>query len=552
MKRRSESELDAERELQLAQLVDQLVTRIQNGEQVDLEQVGRDHPEHLAELRQLWGAIAVTQAMGWQSRSAVSESPPADARDLSNARVPLPLRVGDYLLEQEIGRGGMGVVYRARQVSLDRDVAVKMILKGDLASESDRQRFLQEARAAAKLNHPNIVPVIEVGDHNGQLFISMRLISGMNLTQLLADGPIDQRRAAEIMIAVARAIGFAHSQGILHRDLKPSNVLLGRSGAPYVADFGLAKEQAGTTSLSGSDVVLGTPAYMSPEQAAGARGQVGPASDVYSLGAILYHMLTGRPPFQGGSPVETIMLVLEQDPIPLRLSNPAVDRRLEMIVMRCLQKPQDLRYPSAGALADDLAAFLNDEPISASEGRFTQVIASWFRETHHARILERWGLLWMWHGVVLLLACLATNLLLWMGDLHRWHYFLMWSCGFGTWAGVFWSLRRRQGPVTFVERQIAHAWAASLAATMLLFPVEAILGLPVLTLSPVLALIAGSTFVFKAGILSGIFYVPAAVLYATALVMAWIPTFSTLLFGVIAGGCFFVYGWKYHLQSRQS
>jgi serine/threonine-protein kinase len=376
----------------------------------------------------------------------------------------------------------------------------------------------------------------------------MRLVSGLTLAQQLASGPMDQRRAAELMIAVARAIGFAHSQGILHRDLKPSNILIGRSGTPYVADFGLAKQQAGSITLSGSDVVLGTPAYMSPEQAAGARGQVGPASDIYSLGAILYHMITGQPPFQAASPVETIIQVLEQDPPPARLRNPSVDRRLEMIAMRCLQKPQDLRYASAGALADDLQAFLNDEPISASEGRFSQVIASWFRETHHARVLEHWGMLWMWHGVVLFVACLATNILLWMDDLHRWHYFGLWTFGFGTWAAVFWWLRRRQGPVTFVERQIAHAWAASLATTMLLFPVEAILDLPVLRLSPVLALAAGSTFVIKAGVLTGNFYVPAAVLYATALVMACVPRYSTVLFGLIAGGCFFAYGWKYHKQ----
>ena len=548
MKRRIESKSAEERELELAQLVDQLVSQSQRGESVEIEQVCRAYPDHQTELRKLWGAIALTQAIGSQVKSR-SLSPPTPLAP--PARLPLPLPIGDYLLEEEIGRGGMGVVYRARQLSLDREVAVKMILKGDLASAVDRQRFLQEALAAAKLNHPNIVPVIEVGDHDGQLFISMRLISGMTLSQQLADGPLDQRRAAELMIAVARAIGFAHSQGILHRDLKPSNILIGRSGTPYVADFGLAKEQTGNQSLSGSDLVLGTPAYMSPEQAAGARGQVGPPSDVYCLGAILYHMLTGHPPFQGVSPVETIMLVLEQDPLPARLSNPTVDRRLEMIVMRCLQKPQDLRYDSAGALADDLQAFLNDEPISASEGRFTQVIASWFRETHHARVLERWGLLWMWHGVVLFFACFATNVLLWMGDLHRWHYFFLWTFGFGTWAGVFWWLRRRQGPVTFVERQIAHAWAASLAATMLLFPVEALLRLPVLKLSPVLALIAGSTFIFKAGILSGNFSVPAAVLYATALVMACVPNFSTLVFGLIAGGCFFVFGWKYHQQTRR-
>ncbi len=343
----------------------------------------------------------------------------------------MPARFGDYVLEEEIGRGGMGVVYRAHQVSLRREVAVKLILKGDLASDAERQRFRREAEAAARLNHPNIVSVIEVGETGGQMFISMRLVTGKTLAQLLAEGPLEPRRSAEIMVAVARAIGFAHVNGFLHRDLKPSNILLGKSGTAYVADFGLAKEQTSSGSLSSTDAVIGTPSYMSPEQAAGARGQVGSASDVYSLGAILYHMITGRPPFQAPTAVDTVMMVLEQDPVPARALNPAVDRSLEMITMRCLQKPQDLRYQSSDALADDLQAFLNDESISASDGRFSQVVASWFRETHHARILENWGLLWMWHSLVLLTACVATNVLLWLHDWHRWHYFLWWTFGFG-------------------------------------------------------------------------------------------------------------------------
>ena len=293
----------------------------------------------------------------------------------------------------------MGVVYRASQSSLGREVAVKMILRGQLASQADRQRFEAEAQAAAKLDHPGIVPVYEVGEIDGRPYFSMKHVRGTTLAQRLADGPLPSREAARILAAVARAIHFAHMRGVLHRDLKPSNILLDEHGEPHVTDFGLAKQLTEAGSMTRTGAVLGTPAYMAPEQAAGIRGQVGPQSDVYSLGVILYHMLTGRPPFQAASPAEMVMLVLEQDPVPPRMLNPKADRDLEMICLRCLQKPIDLRYASAAALADDLEAYLNDESIAARSGRFGQILASWMRETHHAAVLENWGLLWMWHSL---------------------------------------------------------------------------------------------------------------------------------------------------------
>jgi serine/threonine-protein kinase len=299
-------------------------------------------------------------------------------------------------------------------------------------------------------------------------------------------------------------------------------------------------------------MIIGTPSYMAPEQAAGARGEVGPASDVYSLGAILYHMLTGRPPFQASSPLDTVLLVLEQDPVPPRVVNPKADRDLEMIALRCLQKPADLRYTGADALADDLEAYLNDEPIAARSGRFVQVLSRLFRETHHATVLENWGLLWMWHSLVVLIACVLTNVMRSAGYEDRTYYIALWTFGLGTWAAVFWALRRRMGPVTFVERQIAHVWAGSVVAIGLLFFIEIALDMPPLTLSPVLALITGVLFVVKAGILSGSFYLQAATLFATAFVMAAIPKYAHYIFGTVTAACFFLPGWKYYRQRNRA
>jgi serine/threonine-protein kinase len=266
-------------------------------------------------------------------------------------------------------------------------------------------------------------------------------------------------------------------------------------------------------------------------------------------------MLTGRPPFQAASPVDTVLLLLEQEPLPPRLVNPRANRELEMIALKCLQKPPELRYQTAGALADDLRAFLADEPIAARSGLFAQVLARWLGETHHATVLENWGLLWMWHSLVLLLVSLATNWLEWRGETRAWPYLGLWVAGLGTWAAIFWALRRRAGPVTFVERQIAHVWAASMISIVGLFCVEILLGLPVLSLSPIIALSSSMVFVAKAGILTGKFYAQAAALFVTALAMAWLERegiqIGITLFGVVSALCFFLPGLKYYRQRRQ-
>ncbi len=541
----------------LALLLDQMTDALRSGRVPDIDRLVVEHAEFEQELRELWATVLVAE-----SAAATSHAPrESESRRLEPLPTPLPTahvprRSGDYLLLGELGRGGMGVVYRARQMSLDREVALKMLLAGELASAGCLSRFQAETQAVAQLDHPHIVPIYEVGELAGRPYYTMRFVAGQTLGQMLAAGPIDSRAAARLLEPVCRAIHYAHERGILHRDLKPSNILIDREGNPLVTDFGLAKQVSDDAQLTQTGAIVGTPNYMAPEQAVGGRGRLSAASDVFSLGAILYQMLSGRPPFQAATPVDTMLLVLEQDPVPPRLLNPRANRELEMISLKCLQKPSDLRYASAAALADDLAAYLADEPISARSGRLGQVVARLFRETHHATVLKNWGLLWMWHSLALIVISLATNILEWCGEASPWPYLGLWTVGLGAWAVIFWTLRRRAGPVTFVERQVAHLWAAGVVSIALLFWIEMLLGMPVLTLSPILALTSGMVFVGKAGMLTGRFYAQAAALFATAAAMAWLERrgyrWGISLYGFVSAGCFFFPGLKYYRQRRNA
>ena len=272
--------------------------------------------------------------------------------------------MGDYELQDEIARGGMGVVYRAVQLSLQRPVAIKMILHGRWASADELARFRREAEAAARLDHPNIVPIYEVGECDGQPFFSMKLIQGRDLTHHRPRFLSAPRDAARLVAALAAAIHHAHQRGILHRDLKPQNILLDEEGKPQLTDFGLAKLVETEGSLTQRGTVVGTASYMAPEQAR-AEGPLTTAADVYSLGAILYDLLTGRPPFRGETPVETLFQVLHDDPPRPRAANPQVDRDLETICLKCLEKDPAQRYASAQALAADLDLWLEGRPIMA-------------------------------------------------------------------------------------------------------------------------------------------------------------------------------------------
>jgi TolB-like protein/Tfp pilus assembly protein PilF/predicted Ser/Thr protein kinase len=277
----------------------------------------------------------------------------------------MPMEFDDYELLQEIGRGGQGVVYRARQKSLNRIVALKVIGVGRWATETHLRRFRLEAEAAARLNHPSIVPIHEIGEREGCCYFSMNLIEGGQLDEVVRREAISIRRAAETMAKLARTVHYAHEHGILHRDIKPGNVLLDAEGEPHLTDFGLARLAERESAITRTTDMLGTPSYMAPEQATGNNAALTEAADVYGLGAVLYHLLTGRPPFVGPTTYETIRLVLETEPRQPRTTNPKVDRDLSTICLKCLEKDPQRRYSSALALGEDLERWLRREPIRA-------------------------------------------------------------------------------------------------------------------------------------------------------------------------------------------
>jgi len=329
--------------------------------------------------------------------------------EASPAMSPDSKQFGDFEILEKIAQGGMGAVYRARDCKLNRIVALKMILSGRLASEDAVRRFRTEAEAAARLDHPGIVPVYEVGERDGQQYMVMAYIEGGSLAGRLKDGPLPARDGAELARRLADAVAYAHDKGIIHRDLKPGNVLLsadfgprhansgsstasGKSlspslGTPKIADFGLAKLAQNDSELTRTGEIIGTPAYMPPEQAAGRVAEVGPASDIYSLGAILYCMLTGRPPFQASSPLDTLLQVLEQEPVAPRLLNRGVPRDLETICLKCLHKEPHKRYHSAAELSQDLQCFLDGRPILARSAGVTERSVKWIRRNPWAAAL---------------------------------------------------------------------------------------------------------------------------------------------------------------------
>jgi eukaryotic-like serine/threonine-protein kinase len=362
------------------------------------------HPEHAERLRAFlkdWDAVG-QDASKFKLPASIGDGETVGFAPTTS--LPTLRYLGDYELVSEIARGGMGVVYRARQVSLNRTVAIKMILAGTYATAQAVQRFRAEAEAAANLDHPNILPIYEVGEHEGHQYFSMKLVEGGSLSGKIEELKSQPKQIASLMSTLARAVHFAHQRGILHRDLKPANVLLDQDGTPFITDFGLAKKVNEDDGSTRTGSIVGTPSYMAPEQARGEKGLT-TSVDIYSLGAILYEMLTGKPPFKGETVYATVKMVLEQEP-----TKPDGDRDLGVIALKCLSKDASKRYGTASELADDLRRWLDGEPITARPAGKLEQATKWVKRNRKLAVM---GL------AVLLTMALATAV----------------SLGFGLYAG---------------------------------------------------------------------------------------------------------------------
>ncbi|MCE9534480.1 MAG: serine/threonine protein kinase [Planctomycetes bacterium] len=356
-----------------------------------------------------------------------------------------------------LGQGGMGVVYKARQQKLNRTVALKMLLPSVVGSSGEGQRFRTEVEATASLNHPHIVHIFECGERDGSLFYSMEHIEGSSLQERLSDGPLAGRAAAGYLAKVAAAIEHAHQQGILHRDLKPSNILLDTHDQPHVTDFGIAKRLTDSAGPTRTGSILGTPSYMAPEQASGSKNLT-PATDVWGLGALLYCLLTGRPPFLAESLTDTLMQVLENDPAPPRLLNPKVERDLETICLKCLEKDPNQRYPSAAALADDLNHYLAGEPINARSSHLLDRLARELGRSSHDVEFRNWGSLLFWIGLIVFV-CHTANFVVAQVGLPLWLRWVSGSVQFILIGLLLWRrLPNRLLPTTAAERQLWSIW----------------------------------------------------------------------------------------------
>jgi predicted Ser/Thr protein kinase len=383
----------------------EFLLRERHGERPAADEFRQRFPEFTDLLR---AQISLHQALATRHGADTEASQRAEAETLVPGSTALSAsgwpQVPGYEILEELGRGGMGVVYKARQLALDRIVALKMILGGRLATAAEVERFRYEAEAAARLDHPHIVPIYEVGECPGQPYFSMKYVEGVSLAQHMPRLIQDMRGAARLVAEVARAAHHAHQRGLIHRDLKPANVLIDVQGQPYVTDFGLAKRIEGGSNLTQSGMIVGTPSYMAPEQVRGPAGLT-TAADVYALGAILYEALTGRPPFQAETPVDTLLQVLEREPVPPHTLNPRLDRDLALICLKCLARDPQERYGSAEALAADLERWLTGEPLQVRPPSLVELLRFWLRHNFGAA---------GWIVVIGLLCGVLSGILAWI------------------------------------------------------------------------------------------------------------------------------------------
>jgi hypothetical protein len=458
------------------------------------------------------------------------------AAETASGVSPPPRLFGDYEILGEVGRGGMGVVYRAWEPALQRFVAIKMLLPGAVADEAELRRFKSEAEATARLQHPHIVAVHRAGEHDGRHYFSMEFIGGPSLAQRLTDGPLPGRAAARYVAVVARALHHAHQHGILHRDMKPGNVLLDANDDPHVTDFGLAKQLRADAGQTKTGAVVGTPGSMSPEQAAGSRS-LSPACDVYGLGALLYELLTARPPFKAETTLDTLLQVLETEPAPPRLLNPRIERDLETICLKCLRKDPRARYPSALALAEDLERYLQGEAIEARSLNLVDRLARALDRSQYDVEFRAYGTVLYWFALI-------------VGVIHVVKHFLIanhlsvpWIAGWQTLQFVLMVLvlywYRPQGllPGTTAERQLWSVWIGYILASVLVSLVSRqMFGTERLYEQvdyPYFAAVAGLAFFVLGGSYWGWCYALGLAFFALAWVMLLRLEWATLEFGAL-------------------
>jgi serine/threonine protein kinase len=473
-----------------------------------------------------------------QRIDAILQSP-TRAETAGPDRPPPVPNIEGYEVVDLLGRGGMGVVYKARQAGLNRLVALKMVLSGASAGPRELGRFRTEAEAVARLQHPGIVQIYDVGEQAGCPYLALEFVPGGSLADALDGTPLPARRAAQLVLALARAVHHAHQQGIIHRDLKPANVLLTPDGVPKVTDFGLAKLRDSDTGYTQTGAILGSPSYMAPEQAEARTRDVGPATDIYALGAILYELLTGRPPFKAATLLETLEQVRANEPVPPRRLQPGVPRDLETVCLKCLQKSPADRYASAEALAEDLNRFLEDEPISArSLTLFDRVT----RAIHHTRLdtrIRSVGTTALLTAPVPFLAQLALVLLA-----GREPYYPLASVVL-TLATILTILTLIFGGNRATLRQLpnqerqhtASVWAGHTTAVLLVLLVCVLMAPPdrpanLFLPYPLWATLAGATF-FSMASNAGLLYLIGTACFALAAVMAWHPSWAPLEAGLL-------------------
>jgi serine/threonine protein kinase len=513
----------------------------------------RQHRQ-LAELGSWWRVAAGEGSRGAARSSAVAgaagpPSPPGDA--------PLPALPG-YEILREIARGGMGVVYEARQTGLNRAVAVKLILHGAVASGADRRRFATEAAAAAKLKHPNIVVIHDVGEHAGQPYFSMEYVAGESLAAVTRRKLLAAKQAAHYVAEVARAVQFAHERGVLHRDIKPSNVLIDESGRVRVMDFGLAKQVDADDQLTATGQLLGTPSYMAPEQIAGPPSAVGPACDVYGLGALLYELLTGQPPFRGASQVETLLEALELDPpLPRRL-NPDAPRELEMIALKCLEKNPANRYATAADVAADLDRYLDGETLSISSPNLLDRLRRSLERSKFDReiyLISRMLLHVAW-------IALATHVLVFVNAVVRPAHATAWLAAIRAWevaamGALFWIRRDVWYPPRGAPaRQLAAVWLGYLAGSIVLLVVDylqAPAGRPYdgLDAYPSMAVLASLAFMILGSSYWGYCYLIGGLFLVLAIALTAAPLVAPLAFGALWAASLVLLGRRLDRLARQ-